>query len=216
MEIKYDDDDIKCKPHECQTPFLQWTYRSCVVDFRSLPLLKKTIYIARVNLFTRYWCLRGPLTFIVTYCLYISAMLWCVSGLWSFVANKHIVDAETLCVYVSSGGTQYDWGQSWLEHNRRRRKSNNGPRIIVCSEGRGIHRSDGRCATGRSSVAIRDWQGASYSQWTDIAGCNAATVESHARSVDSCVCRESYCWTAAESSTRDRKTGATVWRATGC
>ena len=25
-----------------------------VVDFRSLPLFKKTIYIARVNLFTRY------------------------------------------------------------------------------------------------------------------------------------------------------------------
>ena len=37
-----------------------------VVDFRSLPLFKKTIYAARVNLFTRYWCLCGPVTSIVS------------------------------------------------------------------------------------------------------------------------------------------------------
>ena len=37
-----------------------------VVDVRSLPLFTKTIYAAHVNLFTRYWCLCGPLTFIVS------------------------------------------------------------------------------------------------------------------------------------------------------
>jgi len=66
-------------------------------QFYSLLLFKKTINNAHVNLFTRYWSL--ICLFSLQLCIVIVSFLptaiciimWCVSGLWPFIANKSIL-----------------------------------------------------------------------------------------------------------------------------